>query len=266
MSNINLVKVSGVCAILSGVIWVAANVVGASATPIEAPGDMGEFLLEVNPDRTAFLVSSWLAIIGGIVGLPVAFGFYQALRRWGNILWVGVLALVAGGLFFIAADILRRAFAYKLASRYVEASEATRPALEVMASTIYQTNLVVDLIAHVLFFGIAIGLFSLAILRTSVAPKWVGWFGLFAAVVGGGFSILTMPVIVGWLIVPEPYEAVAITLMAVGMLAAYGWIIVMGVVLLRTRESVALAEQRLVDQRVPLEEVTVPAEATASAD
>ena len=202
---------------------------------------MGHYLLQVNADPTAYLVSNWLAVISHIVGLPVALGFYHVLRRWGALLWVGVLGLVMGGLFFIAANILFRAFTYELGSRYVEASEATRPALEVMAGTLYQTGVFVDLIAHELFFSIGIGLFSLAILRTSVAPKWVGWFGLFGAVVAGGFSLLTLPVIVGWFAAPEPVSAVAGGVMVIGMLAAYGWIVVMGVVLLRLRETVAPA-------------------------
>ena len=236
----NLVKLSGVRAILYGVTWVAWLVVSAVATPWD-PGDMGPYLLQVNADPTAYLVANWLAVISHVVGLPVALGFYQVLRRWGAMLWVGVLALGLGSLFFIAANIMFRAFAYELGSRYVAASEATRPALEVLASTLYQTGLFLDLIAHELFFSIGIGLFSLAIFRTSVAPKWFGWFGMFGAVAAGGFSLLTLPIIVGWIVAPEPVVVLASGVMIVGMLAAYGWIVVMGIVLLRQREPVTLA-------------------------
>lgn len=234
----SLVKVSGVCAILYGVIWTAWLVVSAAATPWD-PGDMGQYLVQVNADPTAYLAANWLAVISHIVGLPVALGFYHVLRRWGALLWVGVLALVLGNLFFIAANVMFRAFAYELGSRYVAASESTKPALEVMASTLYQTGLLLDLIAHEFFFSIGIGLFSIAILRTSVAPKWIGWFGMFGAVAAGGFSLLTLPIIVGWLVAPEPVIAVAGGIMIVGMLAAYGWIVVMGVVLLRQRGPVS---------------------------
>ena len=233
-------KLSGVCAILYGVTWVAWLVVSAVATPWD-PGDMGPYLLQVNADPTAYLVANWLAVISHVVGLPVALGFYQVLRRWGAMLWVGVLALVLGSLFFIAANIMFRAFAYELGSRYVAASEATRPALEVLASTLYQTGLFLDLIAHELFFSIGIGLFSLAIFRTSVAPKWVGWFGMFGAVAAGGFSLLTLPIIMGWIVAPESVVVLASGVMIVGMLAAYGCIVVMGIVLLRQWEPVTLA-------------------------
>ncbi len=240
---INLVKVSGMCAILYGVLWVASMVVAAAGTPFGDPDDMGQYLLEVNAAQTAYLVSNWLAVISHIVGLPVALGFYHVLRWWGALLWVGVLAFIMGGVFFIAANILFRAFTYELGSRYVLASEATRPALEVVASTLYQTRVIVDLIAHELFFSIGIGLFSLAILGTSVAPKWVGWFGLFGAIVAGVFSLLTLPVLVGWFATLELVSVAAGVIMGIGMLAAYGWTVVMGVVLLRLREPVPPATE-----------------------
>lgn len=98
-TTINSVKFNEVCAILYGVIWVAALVVNVAATPFGAPDDLGRFLLEVNADRTADLVGDWLRVISGTVGLPVALGIYQALRRWGDLLWIALLALVMGGLF-----------------------------------------------------------------------------------------------------------------------------------------------------------------------
>ena len=51
-TTINLVKVSGVCATLYGVIWVAWLVVTATATP-GAPDDMSRYRLKVNADPTA---------------------------------------------------------------------------------------------------------------------------------------------------------------------------------------------------------------------
>ena len=96
---INLVKVSGMCAILYGVLWVASMVVAAAGTPFGDPDDMGQYLLEVNAAQTAYLVSNWLAVISHIVGLPVALGFYHVLRRWGALLGVGVLAFIMGASF-----------------------------------------------------------------------------------------------------------------------------------------------------------------------
>ena len=243
MKKVSLVKVSGLCAVLYGVIWVGAIVIAAAATPFQPADDQGQFLLQIDANRTAYLVVARLQVIAGIVGLPIALGLYQALRRWGALLWVGVLALVMGVLFFMAVSIKEMAVAYELAPFYVEASEATRPALEVMGGTLYQAGLFVDLIGHLLIFGIGIGLFSLAVLRTSVGPQWVGWLGLFGAVVGGWVSILTLPVIVGWFVVPQPYIAVAGGLMGIGMLAAFAWLVVMGVVMLRLEEAGTVAAE-----------------------
>ena len=83
-------------------------VVAVAATPFCNPDDMGRYLLQVNVATTAYLVSNCLAIVSHIVGLPVGLAFYHLLRRWGAVLWVGVLALVTGGLLFIVANILFR--------------------------------------------------------------------------------------------------------------------------------------------------------------
>jgi hypothetical protein len=64
---------------------------------------------------------------------------------------------------------------------------------------------------------------------------------MFGAVAAGGFSLLTLPIIVGWIVAQEPVVVLASGVMIVGMLAAYGWIVVMGIVLLRQREPVTLA-------------------------
>ena len=38
--------------------------------------------------------------------------------------------------------------------------------------------------------GIGVLLFSLAILRTAIAPKWIAWLGFLAALLGGWVTLL----------------------------------------------------------------------------
>ncbi len=80
----------------------------------------------------------------------------------------------------------------------------------------------------VLIVGVGVLLFSFVILRTSVVPKWIGWLGLInvalhavlLTVLSGVFESVSPP---WWL--------------AVG--AGLGWVLAMGVVLLRLKEPVA---------------------------
>ena len=123
-----------------------------------------------------------------------------------------------GGVFYIASYLFEIGIASVLAPSYVVAGEATRPALAVMASTLHETAISMHELGHVLSFGIGYGLFSLAILRTSVAPKWLGWLGLFVALTFGFVSVVS-----------EIAEIL-------GFLAAMVWTVAMGVILLRLRE------------------------------
>ena len=67
-------------------------------------------------------------------------------------------------------------------------------------------------------------LFSLAILRTKVAPKWVAWLGIFAALLGGWIPLLRP--------VAEVFEIFEL----IGGLGWFVWMVVMGVVLWRAPE------------------------------
>ena len=84
--------------------------------------------------------------------------------------------MFTGALLFIAALIIQLGVGYEPAPSYVEASDATKPALLVVASTLDRIDGVANDIG--LLVGIGMLLFALAILRTSIVPKWVGWLGL----------------------------------------------------------------------------------------
>ena len=47
-----------------------------------------------------------------------------------------------------------------------------------MLDILVQTGWLAAGVGYILIFGIGVLLFSFAILRTSVVPKWIGWLGL----------------------------------------------------------------------------------------
>lgn len=190
--------------------------------------DLGQILPQVNADRTGYLISNWGQVLGALLAMFAFLGLYQAVRGAGALLWLALLAFVTGSLFFMASNIFDMAVAYEVAPRYVEASEATRPALEVMASTFHQASYAAHTLGHVLGFGIGFALFALASLRTSVGPRWVHWLGL-----------LVVAPIFGWFAILEPYSVVAERILLPGFIALNVWLAVMGVVMLRLREPVA---------------------------
>ena len=75
--------------------------------------------------------------------------------------------------------------------------------------------------------GIGFPLFCIAILRIAVAPRWVAWLGLFAAILGGLITFLRP--------VSDVFEIIEL----VGDLGLFIWMVVMGVVLWRAPEPVS---------------------------
>ena len=231
MGEVSLVKVGGVCAILAVVTFIAAMVVQFVTGDI-GPGDLArnprQSLLDVDQDRTAFLTFQWLFLLASVLLIPAALGFYRALYQAGATLWIAVAAVFTGALLLTAASMTLIGIGYELVPAYVEASESTKPALAAMASTLAITALVAIRTGYLLSLGIGVGLFAIASLRMSVLPRWIGWLGLAAALLGGLLRAL------------DPVSDVFGNIGFLGFLAFLVWMLVMGVALLRLREPATM--------------------------
>ena len=231
MGKVSLVKVGGVCAILAVVTFIAAMVVQFVTGDI-GPGDLArnprQSLLDVDQDRTAFLTFQWLFLLASVLLIPAALGFYRALYQAGATLWIAVAAVFTGALLLTAASMTLIGIGYELVPAYVEASESTKPALAAMASTLAITALVAIRTGYLLSLGIGVGLFAIASLRMSVLPRWIGWLGLAAALLGGLLRAL------------DPVSEVFGNIGFLGFLAFLVWMLVMGVALLRLQEPATM--------------------------
>ena len=223
MTSTGLVKVGGVSAILAVVLYIVAAIVYVVGVGQVDSDDAAKVLLAVNDNRAAYLTSTWLALLGAALLIPTALGFFQALREAAGVLWIAVAAMFTGALLFMATAMIQLGVGYELAPGYVEASDATKPALTVIASTLDAINDVANEIGLILLFGIGVLLFALASLRMSIAPKWVGWLGLIG-------------VIFAWLSTLEPVVEALGAQNGIAFVISMVWMGVMGVVLLRWRE------------------------------
>ena len=102
----------------------------------------------------------------------------------------------------------------------MEAGPGAGAELLLLVDALFTLSLLFRLVGDAIFTGIGGLLFSIAILQTGFAPKWVGWVGLVGAL--GHWLVLLSQT-------SEVFELIGL----VGEVAFFVWLIAVGVVLLR---------------------------------
>ncbi len=201
MGTISLVRVGGVCAILAVVSITMGRIVFGNA-----------WLTSRGVDT--LITGHWFDTLGLLLLIPAALGFRHALRQAGPMLLIAVVAFLTGVIVLLFREFILLGIAYELVPGITDA--------------LRQTGWLVMVVVYVLFFLIGVLLLSIAILRTSVMPKWIGWLGLIVVAVNLVLVTITSGVFEN---IRPPW------LLATGTLS--GWLLAMGVVLLRLKEPVA---------------------------
>ncbi len=198
MGNISLVRVGGVCAILAAVSGTMARIVFGN-----------EWLKSRGVDT--LITGHWFDVLGVLSFIIAALGFYRALRQAGSLPLIAVVASLTGGIVLLIRGFILLGIAYELVPGITDA--------------LRQTGWLVAGVGAVLVFFIGVLLFSFAILRTSVVPKWIGWLGVITVL---GFCLMALLPLVFSMATPWFLGGVFLV-----------WLVAMGVVLLRLKEPVA---------------------------
>ena len=229
MENVSLMKVAGVCAILSGVVSAAAFIILIVATDFVDADGAAEFLTAAHNSNRAVAGALWLFVLGPLLAVMAVLGLYQAVRGQEGLVRVAAVFFLLGIPLVISRVFLDLGVVYELAPAYVisAANSPTSSSLLVVADTIKAIGILASLVGNVLFLGIGVLLFSVAVIRTSVVPRWIGWLGVLAALVGG------------WLPLLGPAFSVIEFIGLIGFFLSIGWMISIGVSLLRLEGSTA---------------------------
>ena len=111
--------------------------------------------------------------------------------------------------------------AYELVPDVVDATGSTRASLETTTQTLVSVSLVLNYVGDVILWGVVVPIYAVAILKTRVVARWIGWLGLFVAAVAG------------WLGALSPASGVIDGITFVGFVAFFLWMLVLGIALLR---------------------------------
>jgi uncharacterized protein DUF4386 len=229
MKNVPLATIGAVCAILTAATFVVGIALMAGSgvqTLIPEPGQDGlDWIADVNDASGAFFVGGWFVNLGGFLGIVALIGFYDALKGAGPALILAPILGAVGLTLVTVSHLIPLAMAYELAPGYAEASSAAQESLAVTADTLSLICLVTNYAGNALGWGVAVPLYSYAILKTGVLPRWIGWLGWFVAVFAGWLSLL------------GPASNVIEGVTVLGFLGFFVFMASMGVALLRRRNA-----------------------------
>ena len=83
--------------------------------------------------------------------------------------------------------------AYELVPDVVDATSATRTSLETTTQTLVSVSLVLNYVGDAILWDVVVPMYAVAILKTRVVARWIGWLGIFVAVFAGWIGALSPP-------------------------------------------------------------------------
>jgi hypothetical protein len=192
MNDATIVRTGGACALvgvsagLAGAIVGAVYGLGGQDIPLAGSADF----LSLVEKQPGYVLREWLFLAYVVFALGEGVGLYYLTRpARGLALWA-LVAFSAGIIVGIVQDAASVAFVAHFPTDYAAADAATRLALEPLARMVSATIEVQQSIANLLL-GAGGALYSAAILRTGVASRWFGVFGLLAATAIIFFAVVT---------------------------------------------------------------------------
>ena len=228
-----LSTVGAICAILVPVCFIAGGVLlGSSGVQDLIPqtgADGRDWIADVDGASDLFFVGAWLIILVTVLGIAAFVGFYDALKEAGPLTILAPIVGAVGLVLVTISHLIPISMAYELVPGYVAADDATKTSLAVTFDTLANLSLVLNYVGNALGWGVSLPLFAVAILKTSVVPRWIGWLGLLSAAVAGWLGLLSPA--------SDAIEGVTI----IGFLAFFVFMVAVGVALLRRERRVATA-------------------------
>jgi hypothetical protein len=220
-----LTTVGATCAILTAASFVAGGVLlGTSGVQDLIPqtgADGLDWIADVESAGNGFFVGAWLIVLTTLVGAVALVGFYDALDEAGPLLILAPIVGIVGLILVTVSHLIPIALAYELVPGYSAADAPTRESLAVTFDTLASLSLVLNYVGNALGFAVAVPLYAIAVLKTSVVPRWIGWLGLFVAAVAG------------WLGLLSPASSVIEGVTTPGFIAFFVFMVSMGIALLR---------------------------------
>jgi len=227
--SLRVSTVGAVCAILTVACFVlGAVLMGASGveTLIPETGKPGlKWIADVDAASGLFFAGAWLIVLMGFLGIVAFVGFYDVLRNAGKVMVLAPVLGTVGLTLVTVSHLLPIALASELVPSYSGAEPAGQATLAATFDTFAATALVTNSAGNFLGWGVAVPMFAVAILKTRLLPRWIGWLGILVGVLAGWLGLLDP--------VSEVFEGIS----TIGFLGFFVFMVSISVAILRRKDD-----------------------------
>lgn len=229
LHSMRLSSIGAVCAILVVVCFVAGSASMASSgvqVLIPETGQDGhDWIADVDSAGALFFVGAWLIILMGFLAIVALVTLYDVVREAGPAIVLAPILAAVGLTLVTVSHLIPIALAYQFVPAYTDAGPAGQETLDGVFDTFASTALVTNTAGNFLGWGVALPLYSLAIIVTRALPRWIGWLGLAVAVLAGWVGLL------------GPASSVIESIASLGFIGFFVFMLSLGVALLRRRAT-----------------------------
>lgn len=220
--DVTFVKLAGVAGILAALTIIAIFALMVLLPKPETTTTAGK-LAHMAEHTSMLRISNGLYPLLHLFLLVFFVGLTHMLDTNRSVPRFGLAAGVLGIVFFLLTAIIFDG-RIQLASAYVAADEATKAVIVSTIPVLNRVQLAVSIAGHVFAWGLGVAAFSVAILRTSLLSRWIGWLGILFA-------------LTAWLNIPrlvwDAFGPMLLVMDAIGVI----WLIAVGISFLRYDED-----------------------------
>jgi hypothetical protein len=180
------------CAIMAGVLFIIADVVGFLSLPFMGPVNATDYLVSVSANANQVATVALLTFIGGAAAIGIGISLYPVLRKYNEGLALGAVGFrtvegVCDIVGFISLLLL-----ITLSQQFVNAGAPDSSYFQTLGVLVDSGYHWVMNVGKLMVFSIGCLLYYIIFYRTKLVPRWLSGWGVVAGIFTMVSALLTM--------------------------------------------------------------------------
>jgi hypothetical protein len=179
-------------AIIAGVLFILADVVGFLSLPFMGPMNATDYLVSVSANGGLVATAALLLFIGGAAAIGIAISLYPVLRKYNEGLALGSVGFRTVEGVFDIVGFIGLLLLITLSQQFVKAGAPDSSYFQTLGVLVVSGYHLVENVGKLLAFSIGCLLYYIIFYQTKLVPRWLSGWGVVAGILTMVSCLLTM--------------------------------------------------------------------------